>query len=322
MAMKLSVVICTKDRGAIFEETMRAALEACRGLDAEVLVVNDSKTARPSLPSGEPRVRLLDNPKSGAASARNLGARHASGELLLFVDDDVRVAEASLRRTLELHARNPRSAFNLNWRYPDDLLAQLDATPFGRFLRREGLIDYRGWVRDIPWRDAEVFEVPKLAAFYLSIEKREFDAAGGFDESFANQGVEDDELCQRLRARGIRLFVDPGEFVLHDERDKLRLESRLARMKTGAANKRHAFEMGMKEYELRFPPHKAAAYTLLLPLQGLLRAAAGALPNARWCDPLYGRLAHVLVGVAIFEGYGAATASKRRPYSSAKKSRE
>ncbi|MBI3299572.1 MAG: glycosyltransferase [Elusimicrobia bacterium] len=297
----VSIIIPTINRGAILNETLAAVHAAIEGLDGEVIVVNDSKSSKAEV--SHRRMRVLDSPGSGAASARNFGAKVARHGLLLFIDDDILISPRHIRRTLELHSQNPGACFNFNWKYSDELIRRLDETQMGRFIRAAGQTEYRGWVPDLPWQSRGIFEAPLLAAFYFSIERKTFLGLGGFDESFKRQGGEDDEFSLRLRRQGVRLFIDPEESVTHNESDRMELRTKLARLKTGAFNKRQGFEMGRPECRLSFPLHRRAAYALFSALKPLLITVAEGLPNARFFDPLYSRLVHVLIGTVIFEGY-------------------
>lgn len=297
----ISVIVPTFNREAILPRTLASLRLASKAVSSEIIVVNDSKTTR--VQGVGDGIRVLDNPGTGAASARNLGARDARGGLLIFVDDDMIVSEENLRRTLELHSRFPASCFNPDWKYSDEIMRQLDESPFGRFLLASGLTHYRGWVPGLPWKPDAVFEVPRLAAFYLSIERSVFESVGGFDESFANQGVEDDEFSTRLRSHRIRLYIDSTQAIYHDEVDRLNLRAKLSRSKTGAFNKRHALERGMPEHRIDYSPAKRLLWSALSPLKLPLLALCEGWPNHRALDPVYRGLARALTGTVIFEGY-------------------
>ncbi|MGZ3900046.1 MAG: glycosyltransferase, partial [Bacteroidia bacterium] len=43
--MELSIIIPTKDRGDVFYKTLDAAYNAIKEINAEIIIVNDSKTS-------------------------------------------------------------------------------------------------------------------------------------------------------------------------------------------------------------------------------------------------------------------------------------
>ena len=68
--MQLSIIIPTKDRGDIFYKTLSCAVEATVHIQAEIIIVNDSRTGRPDVRKfSNMNIKLLDNPKAGVASA-------------------------------------------------------------------------------------------------------------------------------------------------------------------------------------------------------------------------------------------------------------
>lgn len=88
--MKLSVVVPAHNEERVISGTLRA-IRAQRAPVHEVVVVcngcRDATAARAR--AGGARVVVTE--RRGVSLARNLGARHATGDTLLFVDADVRV---------------------------------------------------------------------------------------------------------------------------------------------------------------------------------------------------------------------------------------
>lgn len=301
---KISIIIPTFNRNEILEQTLSTVVKAIQNISAEIIVVNDSKNNHVTVKSELlNKFILLNNSGSGAASARNFGARMANGNLLLFIDDDILITQENIQRMAELHKLHPNDCFNFNWKYPESLLKKLEETQFGRFLMNVKLIDYKGWVYHSNWNDHEIFEVNKLAAFFFVIPKSIFINTGGFNESFKNQSVEDDEFCLRLKQKDIRQFIDPTQFVLHNEKDRINLTARLNRIQTGAYNRQQGYEMGLKEYDLSFSVFKIITYTILSQIKGMLFLFLKLIPNKIYFDFIYGGIVHILIGTVIFEGY-------------------
>src|SRR5262249_23090171 len=95
--MDVSVVIPSFNRDEKIRPTIEALLRAdLAGIaQVEIVVVDDgSDTALEPLvtsytPPTSVHLRCLRQAKSGAAAARNTGFRQTSGDIVLFVDDDI-----------------------------------------------------------------------------------------------------------------------------------------------------------------------------------------------------------------------------------------
>lgn len=299
--MLLSLIICTYKRPQLLANCVNCGIQVLDKLNAEIIVVNDEKGAIVTVPS-HPNISVYNNPKQGLASARNFGAKKSKGELLLFIDDDIEFNLKNIELLLSTYNLSQPACYNPNWKYSDEMLNTLRSKPFGRFLIHYGLINYKGWVPDIKW-DTSVFEAHKLAGFFMLIPKFVFDSANGFNETFINQGTEDDEFCYRLQQQGIKMFVDPKNYVIHNEIDRISLENRLARYYNGATNRRKAFEMGHSSYKINYSLIKKILLYLLVPFYDLIIRISKVIPNNSKFDSLYFKTANVLLAMAIFKGY-------------------
>jgi glycosyltransferase involved in cell wall biosynthesis len=85
----VSVIVPTWNRADLIGETLRSVL-AQSHRPAEVIVVDDGSTDATAevVSAFAPAVRYLRKPNGGVASARNHGAREATGTWLAFVDSD------------------------------------------------------------------------------------------------------------------------------------------------------------------------------------------------------------------------------------------
>jgi glycosyltransferase involved in cell wall biosynthesis len=92
-APRVSVVIRSYNRRRALCQLLHAVLDQEYG-DFEVVVVEQSTRVDPEVEpeltalGRDPRVRVLHHPPLGGPRARNVGARAARGEVLLFMDDD------------------------------------------------------------------------------------------------------------------------------------------------------------------------------------------------------------------------------------------
>src|ERR1700722_2479252 len=129
--LQFSIIMPTFERGEVFKQSIAAAIEAIKDFDAEIIVINDSKKSKIILPESNPKIRVIDNPKTGVASARNLGAAMANADLLIFVDDDIIINKEALERTLLLYKNNDERCYNSDWVYPPELDERICKTQFG-----------------------------------------------------------------------------------------------------------------------------------------------------------------------------------------------
>lgn len=106
----VSVVIPAKNAAAYISETIASAL--AQGDVAEVIVVDDGSTddtVATVRAVRDSRLRLIHNESAGVSAARNLGARYASGEWLLFLDADDRLRPDAVAALLAAARGAPRA---------------------------------------------------------------------------------------------------------------------------------------------------------------------------------------------------------------------
>lgn len=106
----VSVVIPAKNAAAYVGETIASALT--QGDVAEVIVVDDGSTDDTVAivrAVRDARLRLIHNDSAGVSAARNLGARQASGDWLLFLDADDRLRPDAVATLLAAARGAPRA---------------------------------------------------------------------------------------------------------------------------------------------------------------------------------------------------------------------
>jgi GT2 family glycosyltransferase len=98
MPVSTTVIICTRNRADHLHDTLAAVnqLAVPEYLAPKLLVVDNASTDSTSIVLDNPPVenipaRQIVEPSIGAARARNTALREASGQILLWLDDDVRV---------------------------------------------------------------------------------------------------------------------------------------------------------------------------------------------------------------------------------------
>jgi glycosyltransferase involved in cell wall biosynthesis len=95
-----TIVIPTKDRGALLERAVESALAQTMA-GTRVIVVDDGSETPVTLPS-DPRLSLVRHPRSrGVSAARNLGLSLAETPFVMFLDDDDRIRPELVERSLQ-----------------------------------------------------------------------------------------------------------------------------------------------------------------------------------------------------------------------------
>ena len=93
-APSVSIAICTKDRAKRLARLLGSLLQVrdtSRFRSTEILVIDNASIddATRRMVAAFPEVRYAFEPRAGLDFARNAAMRHATGELLAFLDDDV-----------------------------------------------------------------------------------------------------------------------------------------------------------------------------------------------------------------------------------------
>ena len=101
--MRVSAVLCTWNRAALLEGALAALAAQDRPPSHEILIVDNASRDRTSevvssAAARYPQIRYVYEPRQGLSHARNAALRQARGALVLFTDDDVRVASDWMAR--------------------------------------------------------------------------------------------------------------------------------------------------------------------------------------------------------------------------------
>jgi glycosyltransferase involved in cell wall biosynthesis len=210
--MEISVVIPTRDRSAILDETLTRLGRQSGEVAFEVIVIDDaSRDGTPTAVREHPAhaaldIRLLEQPSPlGPAAARNRALDAAAAPVCLFLNDDTWPHGDLVERHARFHRETPEPKAALLGSIV--LPADPSPTPFMR-LFAELSFDYEG----VDPRNAgggRFFTANVSAKIELLRE------VGGFDESFPLAAHEDLDLGLRLEKRGMRLAYDADAVVEH-----------------------------------------------------------------------------------------------------------
>ncbi|MFY0607972.1 MAG: glycosyltransferase [Cyclobacteriaceae bacterium] len=304
MPVDLTVIIPTKDRRDILMESLDHLISSTSHLNAEVLVINDGVPFEDWNLTG---IGVIKNSHHGVASARNLGARLAKSDLILFMDDDMWMTKPAIDRIIWFHRKNVNSALNVNWVYPEALRKNLEKTAFGRYLNHYGFTTLKGWNRGAIWQADQVFQTHGVTSQNLSIGKATFEHAGGYNEQFPFAGFEDHEFSARLKSKGVSVYIDPTVMTYHNEIDRQNIGNWLARKYRSGITRKVGVEMGFKELELKYSFGKHQVLNVILAFSTTLKAVVTSnLANRlKQLDLVSFRIIGSLLAASIYKGYTA-----------------
>jgi GT2 family glycosyltransferase len=202
-------------------EAIRSVVDRSTYPDVEIIVVADTSTPSSVLDSlseiaGE-RLRIIEWDKPFDFSAKcNLGAVHAHGEYLIFLNDDTEVITPDWIETLGGFLKEPDvGATGALLLFEDGRLqhaghVHLNGGP--------GHLMF-GWLpTNTRNRNALALdrEVAGVTAACLMTRTETFFEVGGFSPQFPNN-YNDVDLCLKLRAAGYRVIVSPHARLFHFE---------------------------------------------------------------------------------------------------------
>ncbi len=184
----------------------------------EIVVVDNGSVDSSAEVANENEVTWLELEQNrGLAAACNEGARKASGEFLIFLNNDmrfpadfVRFLVAALNESGDVFAAD---ALQLNWDGSKQvhLATRLRRLPLLSRLLGRGLIPGLDFAQEPA---AKITEVMQACAAAMAVRRSMFERLGGFDERLP-VGWEDTEICWRAWLQNWRTILVPEAVCWH-----------------------------------------------------------------------------------------------------------
>lgn len=194
--IEATLIIPTCNRPADLERCLRALAPQLEQHSCEVIVSDDSRDERTQalLASAFPWVKKTTGPRRGPGANRNAAARHATGEWLIFIDDDLIPAPSFL------------SAYFTAFETEKD----------------KGVL--HGHTVATPEQSSLLLEAPEVLgplqifpSCNFAIRRALYEKTEGFDVRYF-PAFEDMEYCARLQAQGEPCGFVPNALVHHPKR--------------------------------------------------------------------------------------------------------
>lgn len=211
-----TVVVCTRNRPDELTRCLSSLTHQTRVPESVVVVDNgssDERTREVALAAGAVYVREL---RAGLDFARNAGAMAATGDIILYTDDDVRMHPRWMQRMVAAF-RDPGVMAVTGLLLPAELetTAQIHFERFWSFGRGYRSIYYRRPMTEA-WKIG--------AGASMAFRRQAFNEAGLFDERLdvGQAGCSgDSEYWHRLLSRGWACRYEPSAVAFHHHRREM-----------------------------------------------------------------------------------------------------
>jgi GT2 family glycosyltransferase len=150
---------------------------------------------------------LIRSGRVGLAAARNAGLRAASGEVIVYIDDDALPDPHWLAYLADSFHHGPWAA-----------IGGPNLAPQGDGCVADSVASAPGGPVHVLVSDREAEHIPGCN---MAFRREALEAIGGFDPIFRAAG-DDVDVCWRLQERGLRVGFNPAAVVWHHRRDSVR----------------------------------------------------------------------------------------------------
>lgn len=199
----VSIIVPAYNAEATLDECLKACLDQSYG-NTEVIIVDDGSTDGTAKIAQSYELRYLRQQNAGPAAARNCGAKEARGDIIAYTDSDCAAAKDWIERLVE--------------GFEDGVVAvggtygiANESSLLATMIHHEIEARHQGFGEEVDF----------LGSFNVAYRKAEFEAAGGFDETFRDASGEDNDLAYRLADQGGALRFQRSAVVVHYHPDSL-----------------------------------------------------------------------------------------------------
>lgn len=234
--MKLSVIICTKDRPKELQECLGSVINQTIGV-FEVIVVDSSTLTNTKLLvenfiKENPNFLFIYKPTSPSlVYQRNVGVGLSSGDILLFLDDDVILYQDYIQNLLQVYKDDKENLVGgvegemVNY----NPLKNLSRKRFLKFFmlprNGNGKMQPSGFPTMV-YNSKEILKVERLDGFNASYRRKIFDTFH-FDENLSGYSYMEDDIFSYAVSKKFSLYHTPYAKLIHKRtsvaRDKLEI---------------------------------------------------------------------------------------------------
>lgn len=219
----VSIIIPNKDE----KETLKACIDSIREKteypNYEIIIVENNSTTDEIFQyykelSQDPRIRLLRWKKEFNYSAiNNYGVRHANGEYLLFLNNDVTVITPGwIKELLGVCQRPEVGAAGVKLIYPDETIQHAGCVIGLGGIAGHMFVDMPANRTGYLHKASILQDMSAVTAACMMMKRTAFEEAGGFTEKLS-VAFNDVDLCLKVRKNHKLIVYDPYVQLYHME---------------------------------------------------------------------------------------------------------
>ncbi len=222
---KVSIIIPTRDRYDLLHRCIESILEKTHYPNYEILIVDNQSSDPKTLEYFEKlqkeyaQIRVLpyDRPFNYSA-INNEAVRHASGEVVALVNNDVEIISHHWLTEMVRHAIRPEIGAVGAMLYYDNLTVQHAGVVLG--LGEVAGHGHKYFPRESPGHFGRLKVVQNYSAVTgacLVVRKKLYEEVGGLEETHLTVAFNDVDFCLKLREKGYRNLWTPYAELFHHE---------------------------------------------------------------------------------------------------------
>lgn len=221
---RVSIIIPTKDKAGLLDTCLQSIRDRTTHRNYEIVVIDTGSTEDATRRlyerlAGDPVIRLLcDEAPFNFSRVNNLGAREATGDILVFLNNDVEVIDKDWLNELVRWASRPDiGCVGPKLLYPDGSLQHAGIVAG---MGGHGSHVYQGGPGGHTWGVFGSVDFYRnylmLGGACLAVKRALFEKLGGFDEAYT-LCYSDLDLCLKAAEAGYRNVYTPFATLTHHE---------------------------------------------------------------------------------------------------------
>ncbi|PSB34652.1 glycosyltransferase family 2 protein [Stenomitos frigidus] len=244
-AVLVSIILVNYNGANVMLECLRSLLQFLHSVPYEIIVVDNASTDGSAALVAEsvPTVNLIKQTENrGFGSGNNVGAKHAKGEFLFFLNTDTLLINDVLPHLVMLMKNDPKigiigtKLLNADRSLQLSIASEISLNGEYQTLKqqKEYAVPQQREAIEQKFEQEQPVDIVIGAAFF--IRRALFEALNGFDETFFMY-FEESDLCQRARDQGWQVLYTPEVSIIHlggysvgKVSDQMRLEYRRSQL--------------------------------------------------------------------------------------------